>query len=364
MEQDTGTERGDEVEQGMGAEIMGAEIMGAEIMGAEIMGTEVMGTEVRDTAGADVALPFPDRVPRLSLVVFLVIAFGLAWLITLPLWLSGTGLATPGAGLLVILMMYSPAAAALVTILVVQRPRPRPLAEYLGLWPLRPAKRVVWLTVVGWLGVMLLVGVGVFLAAALGLVRLDLVHFSGFAAALAVATGGAHLPLPIGALVFAQLISLPIGSVINSLATIGEELGWRGWLLPSLRPLGTWPALLISGAIWGLWHAPVILLGYDFGEPNALGVLMMVGACTLLGTLFGWLRLRSGSVWPSVFAHAGLNAVGGLLTLLAAAGTTPNLVVVGPLGLVTWIVMAAVIAGLAVAGQFRPQPRLRSAAKV
>ena len=92
--------------------------------------------------------PFPTRVPWIPVTAFVVIAFGLAWLIALPLWLSGRGLATPGATFLISGMMYAPAIAALVVAFFIQRPRPRPLPEYLGLWPLRPVKRVIGMTLV------------------------------------------------------------------------------------------------------------------------------------------------------------------------------------------------------------------------
>lgn len=302
--------------------------------------------------------PFPARVPWIAVSAFLVIAFGLAWLITLPLWLSGNGLATPGAVLYIVGMMYTPAAAALVVSFFVQRPRPRPLAEYLGLWPLRPVMRVVGMTLIGLFGSILLVIVGVFVSAAFGLVHLDLVHFSGFERTLETAARGTRLPIAVGLLVLIQLVAVPFGSLVNAFATIGEELGWRGWLLPSLRPLGTWPSLLITGVVWGLWHSPIILLGYDFARPDLLGVLLMVGGCLFLGILIGWLRLRSGSIWPSVFAHAAFNAASGTLALLVAADAKPDPAVVGPLGLVAWAVMAVVIVVLAVTGQFRTQPRL------
>jgi len=313
---------------------------------------------IRDEPMSTEPNPFPTRVPWLAVAVFIVIAFGLSWLVTLPLWLSGKGLATTGAIFFIVLMMYTPGAAALIVSFFVQRPRPRPLPEYLGLWPLRPVKRVLWMTVIGLLGSILLVIVAVFVSAALGLVPLDLVHFSGFEQTLRAASGGVAIPIPTTLLVIIELVSLPFGSLFNAFATIGEELGWRGWLLPSLRPLGTWPALIVTGAVWGLWHSPIILLGYDFGQPNAFGVLMMVGGCVFLGILIGWLRLRSGSIWPSVFAHAGFNGAAGFLALVIAAGARPNLVVVGALGLVPWAVMAVIIVVLAVTGEFRKQPRL------
>ncbi|WP_285135208.1 CPBP family intramembrane glutamic endopeptidase [Propionibacterium freudenreichii] len=123
--------------------------------------------------------------------------------------------------------------------------------------------------------------------------------------------------------------------------------------MSSLRPLGTWPALVISGAMWGLWHAPLILLGYDFGRRDALGVLLMIVSCVILGTLFGWLRIRSGNIWPSVFGHAALNGTAGFLGLVVAAGESPSVLATSPLGWIGWTLIALVVVVLALTGQFR-----------
>jgi membrane protease YdiL (CAAX protease family) len=305
--------------------------------------------------------PFPDRVPWPAVGVFVAVACGLAWLVALPLWLDGSGLANPLAALLLPLMMFTPGIAALVAV-VVQRPRPRPTAAYLGLWPLRPFRRTIWLTVFGILGSALLVICGAFLAAALGLVQLDLVGFSGFAQVLD-ATSPVAVEVSVHVIVLLQVLTIPVAAIVNGIFAFGEELGWRGWLLPSLRPLGTWPALLITGAVWGFWHSPIILLGHNFAQPNLLGVVMMITGCMFYGVLIGWLRLRSASVWPAVFAHGAFNAAAGFLILVAAAGTTADPVAVGPLGWVTWLVMAAVIVALALTGQFRIQPGLQRRVK-
>ena len=74
----------------------------------------------------------PPRVPWTAVVVFIVMACGLAWLVALPLWLDGSGLANPFAGLLLPVIMFTPGIAALFVVFMVQRPRPRPVAEYLG----------------------------------------------------------------------------------------------------------------------------------------------------------------------------------------------------------------------------------------
>ncbi|MBX0301527.1 CPBP family intramembrane metalloprotease [Cryobacterium sp. 1639] len=300
----------------------------------------------------------PATVPWTAVVVFIVLACGLAWVVALPLWLDGSGLANPLAALLLPVIMFTPGIAALFVVFMVQRPRPRPIAEYLGLWPLRPVGRTIWMTVFGIVGSALLVIVGVFLAAALGLVQLDLVNFSGFAQVLQAAST-VDSPIPVGAIVLVQLLLIPFAALLNGVLALGEEIGWRGWLLQSLRPLGTWPALLISGVVWGFWHSPLILLGYNFGQPNLFGVGLMIGGCMFYGVLLGWMRLRTGSIWPAVFAHGAFNAAAGFLLLVVAANTSADPVATGPLGWVTWIVMAVVIVLLVLTGQFRTQPRLQ-----
>ena len=310
-----------------------------------------------------VAQPSPTltAVPWRAVIVFVILACALAWLVMLPLWLGGTGLRNPLTGVLLPVMMFTPLVSVLLVVFFVQKPRPRPLPEFLGMWPLRPLKRIIWMSVFGILGSALVIIAGVFLAAGLGLVRPDLTHFSGFAATLQVATARAGVPIgsiPTGLIVLIQLLVIPFASLINGFLTIGEELGWRGYLLPSLRPLGTWPALLISGAVWGFWHSPIILLGYNFNQPNLFGVVMMMGGCILYGVLLGWLRLRTASIWPSVFAHGAFNATAGFLFLVIAANANADPVATGPLGWVTWIVMALVITVLLATGQFSKQPRL------
>ena len=298
-----------------------------------------------------------DRVAWPSIIAFVLLACGLAWLVCLPLWL-GRGLAQPAAGVLLPAMMFTPAVAALVVTFVLRVPRRGRRSEVLGLWPLRPARRVVWLIVAGWLAPPVIVALGILLSAAFGFVRLDL-GFSAFAAQLESALPpGTPLP-PVGLVVGAQIASIPIAALVNAVFAFGEELGWRGWLVPALRPLGTGTALLASGAIWGLWHSPIILLGYNFGRTDISGVLFMVGGCVAWGVLLGWLRLRSASVWPAVVAHGALNASAGLVLLVAAA--QPDLALAGPLGVATWVVLAVVDAVLALTGQFRRQPALDDA---
>lgn len=301
------------------------------------------------------------RIRPFATISFTVLALGLAWLVALPLWMDG-GLANPLAGILIPIMMFTPAIAVLIVMFVL---RPVPKGErlrFLGMWPLRPAKRVVWMMVLGLLAPIVLVVASVAVAALCGWVQLDLVHFSGFSDQLAASLPEGVPAPPAIVVILAQLVTIPFAAAtINAVLAFGEELGWRGFLVPALRPMGTWPALLISGAIWGLWHSPVILLGYNFGRFDITGVLFMTGGCITWGVLLGWLRLRSASVWPAVFAHGAMNASGGLIALVYLAGTTYDPALAGILGVSGWIVCAIVAAVLALTGQFRRQPELAGA---
>lgn len=292
-----------------------------------------------------------------AVVVFVGLACALAWVVCLPLWF-GDGLAEPISALLLPLMMFTPTVAALVVVFAMKVPERGERLRFLGLWPLRPARRVVWLMVAGWLVPPLLVGLIVLVSAAFGFLSVDLT-FAAFAAQVErMLPAGTPMP-PVGLLVVAQIATIPLAALVNSVLAFGEELGWRGWLVPALRPWGTWPALIVSGAVWGLWHSPIILLGYNFGRPDVSGVLLMIAGCVAWGILLGWLRLRSASVWPAVLAHGALNASGGLVLVFAAS--QPDLALAGPLGAASWIVLAAVILVLILTGQFRQQPELAGA---
>ncbi|WP_341975452.1 CPBP family intramembrane metalloprotease [Microbacterium sp. LTA6] len=307
-------------------------------------------------------MTFSTNAPRTrpawgAILAFVVLSCALAWLVALPLWL-GDGLAEPISGVLLPVMMFTPAVAALIVTFAMRVPARGGRARFLGLWPLRPARRVVWLMVLAWLAPPVLVALSILLSAALGWVQLDFT-FAAFAAEIGKALPTGTPAPPVGVVVVAQLASIPLAALFNSIFAFGEELGWRGWLVPALRPLGTWPALLISGAVWGFWHSPIILLGYNFGRTDITGVLFMIGGCVAWGILLGWLRLRSASVWPAVIAHGSLNAAGGMIVIFAAA--KPDLALAGPLGAAGCIVIALVIVVLLITGQFRQQPELADA---
>jgi membrane protease YdiL (CAAX protease family) len=87
------------------------------------------------------------------------------------------------------------------------------------------------------------------------------------------------------------------GITINTIAAFGEELGWRGFLLKELAPLGFWRASLVIGIIWGVWHWPLIAHGYNYpGHPIA-GPLMMTLLSILLAPLLSYFAGAAAGFW-------------------------------------------------------------------
>ncbi len=131
------------------------------------------------------------------------------------------------------------------------------------------------------------------------------------------------------------LVSIALGlvfsPVINILNATGEEWGWRGYLVPKLsEKMSVVPTVLLSGVIWGLWHAPLtILIGhnYGFGYPGYpfAGILAMCGFCIAMGTLFSYVSLRTRSCLPAAIAHGTLNgmAATGVVFVSGAEAVNP-----------------------------------------
>jgi membrane protease YdiL (CAAX protease family) len=102
---------------------------------------------------------------------------------------------------------------------------------------------------------------------------------------------------------------LILGSLQNLVSATGEEIGWRGFLVPMLaRTMSFGQTALVSGGIWAAWHVPLIVLAdYNAGTPAWFAVPCFVIGAVSVSFPLAWLRLRSGSVWPAVFLHAAHN---------------------------------------------------------
>jgi uncharacterized protein len=135
--------------------------------------------------------------------------------------------------------------------------------------------------------------------------------------------------------------ALLAGFTINGLFAFGEEYGWRGWLADELRPLGALRANMITGVLWGLWHAPLVLLGYNYGSYRILGVGFMVVWCVAASFLLWRVRETTGSLLAPAVVHGSINAFAGVFLIVLV---DTNQLVAAPMGAVGIAVVAVVAA--------------------
>jgi membrane protease YdiL (CAAX protease family) len=125
-----------------------------------------------------------------------------------------------------------------------------------------------------------------------------------------------------------QILNFFIGIVIATLTfSLGEELGWRGYLLPQLLSVGWTRAFVLVGLIWAAWHMPLIFLTplYHSAGNRLIVLPLFVATIVAASFFFGYLRVWTGSVWPASIAHSSHNAA---WSTLAAFTVTSNPVVV------------------------------------
>jgi len=149
--------------------------------------------------------------------------------------------------------------------------------------------------------------------------------------------------LPIHYVWIVLLQGLIAGATINALAAFGEETGWRGFLLKQFREMHFFKAALIIGALWGVWHAPLILMGHNYPQHPVIGVFMMIAFCILLTPIMQYLTIKSKSVIAAAVAHGTMNAVAGVSIMAVSGG---NDLTAGITGLAGFIALIIFIAGI------------------
>lgn len=106
------------------------------------------------------------------------------------------------------------------------------------------------------------------------------------------------------------LLELTVGMAENLISGLGEEIGWRGLLVPELAKVTSFTkTALISGIIWAVWHMPGIFLAdlSGSGTPKAYAAAMFAVLLISISFPFAWLTLKSGSLWPAAVLHASHN---------------------------------------------------------
>jgi len=101
-----------------------------------------------------------------------------------------------------------------------------------------------------------------------------------------------------------------VGVIIGLLSSLGEEIGWRGLFVPELARVTSFRNVsLISGAVWTLWHLPLILFAdYSLpGVPKWYAIVMFTILVMGISAIFAYLRIKSGSLWTAVLMHSSHN---------------------------------------------------------
>jgi membrane protease YdiL (CAAX protease family) len=125
-----------------------------------------------------------------------------------------------------------------------------------------------------------------------------------------VAQGLGLRGLPAWASFTLGIVFMATGGVIQNLAmTLGEEIGWRGFLVPELaKQMSFTKASLVSGIVWAIWHSPLLLFAdYNAGTSRWYALSCSTVTCVSLSFMLAWLRLKSGSLWPPALFHASHN---------------------------------------------------------
>jgi uncharacterized protein len=266
------------------------------------------------------------------ILIFLAVAFGIPWAAALIFFLSGMLENNAVQSMVVVnyIFIATPWLANLAARLVTQE-------GFGNLW-LRPNfRRGLRFYLAAWLIPLAAVSTG---AAAYYLFFPQSFDASlSQVQALFANTPSAAVPNPwlimLGLIVQSTIIAVPI----NALASMGEEFGWRAYLLQKLMVRFADPvqdsassqaltvagvfsaaaarkASLLVGLVWGVWHWPLFFMSMriDSNTPLLFPLVYLLSACAL-SVLLSWVTLRSGSVWPAAVGHGAINAFSGLIAL-------------------------------------------------
>ncbi len=149
--------------------------------------------------------------------------------------------------------------------------------------------------------------------------------------------------LPVHPLFLSALQALIAGITINALLGFGEEIGWRGLLQNELKDLGFWKSSFLVGTIWGIWHAPIILMGHNFPNYRVIGVFAMIAWTVALSPLFAWVRYRGKSVIVAAVLHGTINASPVIALLMLEGGNELLIGITGLSGIIVLVIINTII---------------------
>lgn len=274
------------------------------------------------------------------IVIFVALTYVIAWMVFMLIPILGTAYGSPASIIIAAAAMFVPALCSILTRLVTK--------EGFGNLYLRPRFKgniKKYLLIYFGPTALLFMSAVVYFLIFPGKFDPELTVLNGLAASKNTAGLAGNMLLLITVLQVAI-----IGPVINLIPTLGEELGWRGYLLPKLRSIvSDRAALIITGVIWGVWHAPIIAMGHNYGTEYIgypwLGILTMIVFCVVLGVIEGYAAIRFESVIPAAMIHSSVNAGAGFPILLAKAGYNPLLgpSITGLAGMIPFAAFAVIL---------------------
>ena len=264
-----------------------------------------------------------------TILLFVVLAYGFAWIIWLALWLSGIGLNSPWSQLASIVAMWMPALAVFLLGKITKQPsgiKSKLVVDLKRNW--RFYLLAIWLP-----AVISFLGAGLYFLVFPSNFSLGFEYIQ----AILQEKGILQSPISLSSLALIQILaSLTYAPFINSLFALGEEIGWRGYLYPALRErFSLVQTHVLLGLIWSLWHLPINLQGYNYGLTYfaypVLGIVAMFLFCFSLGILLSWLLEKTGSIWSSALFHGAINATAGFGLLFQLPGEkVSSLLIFGP----------------------------------
>ena len=276
--------------------------------------------------------------------LYFLFAFGLAWLCQMgaSLLLIRDGNATAYQMLLAVSMFCPLAAALLVNKVYLHQPTG-------VMWKVQ-GKRRYWLT--AWFSPAVFTVLAAVLYFAVFPSRLDLSGswlVSAYGGEMDAQTLRSQLGVSNASYILQTgLFAVTLAPVINMFFAVGEEAGWRGYMMPRLKEqFGLLNGRLLGGVIWGVWHWPIMLLtGYEYGTnylgAPVLGLVVWCVVCFALNTLLDWLYEKTECIWVPAIAHGAFNAVVGLFVVLTnPADTYYNVLGPMPIGLIGMLPMLA-----------------------
>ena len=276
-------------------------------------------------------------------IVFVGLSLVLAWLVALPLWLSQSR-PTWLIQVTALVMMPMPTLAAIITHRIYHSDKP-----FINVTALRGGKPLTvlrWCCVASFSVVIQLIatimvgalsGAGNF-SFSDAAVHTRLPHVPGVSSALDPST----LPPAWLLLVIALVSGIVGGFSFNAIAALGEEVGWRGWWASQRQGQNFWVNAVVIGAIWGLWHLPINMVGYNYPGANRVAACsMFVVYCICAGSLLLELRNRSHSIYPAAVAHSTINGLVGICALFMDSSPTMWLVY-SPTGVVGCVILVVI----------------------